>query len=307
MAGGPARLQARVPFAGGRPKPGACAGARAGGTDLAGLGRSPCGRSGALLPRRALSGAEGGARYGRYSTLVCIHSEDSGEQETLLRRARSLARFDTFWKTGSVVVERFIPGSDGGTPAAFTVDACVQQDGTVSVECLGRMLIQDRKRYDGAVIGKGAVDPQLAVQLRDVAAIFGRALAQRGFTGLFDLDLVVDGDGHAWVCEMNVRRASPSHLQSIAHRAFGSSWATRGAVFGRDYVYVQGSLKLSYKDIKVMAAEFRSRSPALLGLLITQAVGPSCGAHPFGYAIVADDALTCAQEADRFERFVYAF
>lgn len=244
---------------------------------------------------------------GGYSTLVATRSEQPQEQATVLRRVRALARFDTFWEVGSVVVERFVSGGDGAVPTAFTVDACVSEDGTVSVDCLGRMLIEAGKRYDGAVVGKDAVESGLAVQLREVAAIFGRALAERGFTGLFDLDLVVDEDGIAWVCEMNVRRASPSHLLAIARRAFGHSWATSGAALGRDYVKLQGSLNLVYDDLRGMVKDFRRRNPSTLDLLITQA---SCSLQRrspgFGYAILAEDAQTCALEADRFERFVYS-
>jgi hypothetical protein len=244
---------------------------------------------------------------GGYSTLLATPSEQAAEQAAALRRIRALARFDNFWRVGSVVVERFIAGPDGTTPTSYTVDARVGADGSVSVECLGRMLIKAGRRYDGAVIGRASVEPELATQLRKVTDVFGRALADRGFTGLFDLDFVVDAGGHAWVCEMNVRRASPSHLVAIAHRAFGPSWATDGAVFGRDYVYLQGSLKLTYDDLRSIAEEFRHQSPDTVDLLITQASRSLKRRSPyFGYALLGADARICGEEAARFENFVYS-
>ncbi|MBK8078544.1 MAG: hypothetical protein IPK24_24120 [Kineosporiaceae bacterium] len=244
---------------------------------------------------------------GGYSTLIAVPSVRPEEQMASLRRLRALARFDTFWQVGSVVVERYISGPDGATPAAYTVDACVNRDGSVSIECFGRMLIHSGKRYEGAVMGRGAVNPALAAQLHEVARIFGRALSKRGFTGLFDIDFVVDAEGLPWVCEMNVRRASPSHLLAIALRAFGPSWLTKGAVFGRDYLYLRGSMKMSYEDLRTLAQEYSSQNPAILALLITQASYSLLRRSPhFGYAILAADAHVCEEEAGRFERFVYS-
>jgi len=240
---------------------------------------------------------------GGYSTMIATPFE----QPAALRRIRALARFDNFWRVGSVVVERFVAGPDGATPTAYTVDASVGADGSVLVECLGRMLIKAGKRYDGAVIGKGAVEPELATQLRQVTDVFGRALAERGFTGLFDVDFVVDAEGRAWVCEMNVRRASPSHLVAIAHQAFGLSWATDGAVFGRDYLYLRGSLQLTYDDLRRIADDFRHQSPNTVDLLITQASRSLKRRSPyFGYALLGADSWICAEEAARFEKFVYS-
>lgn len=243
---------------------------------------------------------------GGYSTLLAADSGQSRERATALRRGRAQARFDTFWKVGSVVVERFVSGGGGAIPSAFTVDACVGKDRAVTVLCSGRMLIRAGKRYEGVVIGKNAVEFQLRAQLRDVAIVFGHALADRGFTGLFDLDFVVDEDGLAWVCEMNVRRASPSHVLAIARRAFGPKWETVGSVLGRDYVKLQGSLDLGYDDLRAMVQAFRRRSPSTVDLLITQASLSLRRRSPcFGYALLAEDAATCMREAARFERFVY--
>jgi hypothetical protein len=169
------------------------------------------------------------------------------------------------------------------------------------------MLVKAGRRYDGAVIGKSSVEPELATRLREVADVFGRALADRGFTGLFDVDFVVDAEGRAWVCEMNVRRASPSHLVAIARQAFGPSWATDGAVFGRDNVYLQGSLQLTYDDLRTIAEDFRHQSPDTVDLLITQASRSLKRRSPhFGYALLGADSWICGEEAARFENFVYS-
>jgi hypothetical protein len=243
---------------------------------------------------------------GGYSTLLLPYSTSTAERSRVLRRGRSLARFDTFWATGPVVVERFIGGADGAVPDAYTVDADVSRDGRVEVLCVGRMLIDAGKRYGGVTIGNGAVDQLLCVQLTEVARVFGAALAERGFTGLFDLDFVVDQHGLAWVCEMNVRRASPGHVIAIARRTFGSTWATSGAVLGRDYVKLQGSQALTYEGLSELVQAFRRRSPATHQLIVTQASSSLRRKSPsFGYALAARDVATCELEAARFERYVY--
>lgn len=240
-----------------------------------------------------------------YSTYVLEWSASRAEQGRTLRRWESLARFDAFWQTGPVVVERFIGGVAEQPPTTVTVGVRVANAHNISVEYVATMLVLEKVRYSGAVLGHGAVSPTVAADVGAVARRFGAALAERGFTGLFDLDVVVDSEGLIWVCEMNVRRASPSHLQAIAERAHGASWATEGAVLGRDALHVRGTLHLTYSELRSIVAEFGRRSPSSTRVLVTHASTSLKRRSPsFGYALLAQDAATCASESRRFEEFV---
>lgn len=241
-----------------------------------------------------------------YSTYVLEWSASLGEQRRTLQRRESLARFDAFWHTGPVVVERFIGGVADQSPTTVTVCVRVANAHNISIEYVATMLVRDQVRYSGAVLGHGAVPPTVAADVGAVARRFGTALAQRGFTGLFDLDVVVDTEGLLWVCEMNVRRASPSHLRAIAERAHGASWATEGAVLGRDYLHVRGTLHLTYPELRSILAEFGRRSPSSTRVVITHASSSLKRRSPwFGYALLAEDAATCASESRRFEDFFH--
>lgn len=153
-----------------------------------------------------------------------------GRPEYVRKDLELRARLDGAWRSPLLVVERLIERVEGEGPLAATTDWLVRDDSTAAHLGTGVMTIRHRTLYAGVCAGAGALGRELRDECERVGARAASALADEGFTGWFDADMVVDGAGKAFVTEINLRRTCPAHAFEFAAARLGADWMGAGCV-----------------------------------------------------------------------------
>jgi hypothetical protein len=115
----------------------------------------------------------------------------------------------------SVLIEEYIPAA--GPFRDLTVDALIAQDGSVHPVGVGVMNIQGTS-YVGVTVGPSCVPERYAEPAIRLASAVGRRLADAGYRGWFDIDLVTAQDGKLCPTEINCRLTGPAVAFCIAAR-----------------------------------------------------------------------------------------
>ena len=130
---------------------------------------------------------------------------------------RALARR---W-AGDVLLEEYVEGP--GPYRNPTFDAVIDSDGEVHPVGVGLMDV-DETSYRGVTVGPGVLPEPLTGTTVGFGVAVGRALAQEGYRGWYDVDFVTDRSGRLAPVEINLRLTGPAvafHLQAAFDRLRG--------------------------------------------------------------------------------------
>lgn len=130
---------------------------------------------------------------------------------------RALARR---W-AGGVLLEEYVEGS--GPYRNPTFDAVIDSDGEVHPVGAGLMDV-DETSYRGVTVGLGVLPDPLTDTAVGFGVAVGRALAEDGYRGWYDVDFVTDRSGRLAPVEINLRLTGPAvafHLQAALDRLRG--------------------------------------------------------------------------------------
>jgi hypothetical protein len=90
-----------------------------------------------------------------------------------------------------------------------TFDAVIAQDGSVHPVGMAVMYVEGTK-YRGATVGPGLVPAELADRATRFGIDVGRALAEQGYRGWFDIDFIAAQSGQLAPAETNLRLTGPA-------------------------------------------------------------------------------------------------
>lgn len=116
---------------------------------------------------------------------------------------------------GDVLVEPYVQPS--GRMPDVTFDAVIVGDGSVHPVGVAVMRVQEAG-YLGATVGPGVLPAALADRLTRFGTDVGTRLAQHGYRGWFDIDLVRGASGQLAPVEANLRLTGPAVAFMIAAR-----------------------------------------------------------------------------------------
>ncbi|GAA2069794.1 GNAT family N-acetyltransferase [Actinomadura alba] len=131
---------------------------------------------------------------------------------------RALARR---WSSGGVLLEEYVEGS--GPYRDPTFDAVIDSDGEVHPVGVGLMDV-DETSYSGVTVGLGVLPDSLTDTAVGFGVAVGRALAEDGYRGWYDVDFVTERSGRLAPTEINLRLTGPAvafHLQAALDRLRG--------------------------------------------------------------------------------------
>ncbi len=159
------------------------------------------------------------------------------------------------WQSGPVVLEEYIDlhfqASDNPDhfPLIPTIDALITATGEVQFQFTGNMIMENLTHYHGVALGQGVLPAELEARLQEIISIFGTALAENGYRGWFDVDLICDAQQNLYCNEINARRTSPIHAWEIFTRLKAIHPAIQ-TVLAKDSWEVDDSAGLSYAEVK---------------------------------------------------------
>ncbi|MEU6038499.1 GNAT family N-acetyltransferase [Actinomadura sp. NPDC047616] len=140
------------------------------------------------------------------------------------RGTRRLARR---WARGGVLVEEYVEGA--GPYRDPTFDAVIDESGTVHPVGVGLMDV-DGTSYQGVTVGPGTLPAALAETATAFGTAVGKALAEDGYSGWYDVDFVTDRAGRLASTEINLRFTGPAvafNIQAALDRVRGGSHLVR--------------------------------------------------------------------------------
>jgi GNAT superfamily N-acetyltransferase len=174
-------------------------------------------------PRTLARELAGGARvvlkseYGVGGSGTLIVSPDAEGLRALARR----------WARDGVLLEEYVEGS--GPYRNPTFDAVIDAGGEVHPVGVGLMDV-DGTSYRGVTVGPGVLPDPLTETAMAFGAAVGRALAENGYRGWYDVDFVTDRSARLAPTEINLRLTGPAvafHIQAALDRLRGGGHVVR--------------------------------------------------------------------------------
>lgn len=170
------------------------------------LWRARCGHA---LVCKTLQGAGGSG----VTILSPAHIRAAGGNLRALAQLR--ASLSTTGSSTSLILEEYI--DPAGNYHDITVDAIIDNEANVHIVGAGLMHVSGTA-YQGVTVGPGSVPPRLAATAIAFTRDVGRALADVGHRGWFDIDFVVSRKGELCPTETNCRLTGPAVAFMIAAR-----------------------------------------------------------------------------------------
>lgn len=129
-----------------------------------------------------------------------------------------------FLRGGDAVVEEYIDsGKERLSPSVeFKVT-----DEHVEYLYSCRQSLSSNGTFLGVDIGPGTIGKSIKDKMVKTGMVFGNALHQLGYRGIFDIDFIVGKDQRVYAVESNLRRTGATHVHEIGKRLFGSSYESR--------------------------------------------------------------------------------
>lgn len=166
-----------------------------------------------------------------------------------------LSSDDIFWAFSPIIVEEFIEDAD---KSSFTVDGWISTTGQVLLKGAGKMLIRNAKNYTGVVMGIDVLSNEVEKALLQIGHKVGSYIADLGYRGWFDVDVIVGKDNRIYGTEINARRTGPTHVIDIAEHIFGSEWAQKATFISCERIYLNRRYN-SYSQIRDFFRSFHDK------------------------------------------------
>jgi len=157
---------------------------------------------------------------------------------------------DKFWQTTPLVVEEFIEQNEkilGGSPS---VEFFISQEKTVQpTYACEQLLEKDRKTFKGCFIYPQLNQHPLIKIALKAGIFYGEALANLGYRGFFDMDLVIAKNGQVYAVETNLRRTGGTHVHETAQNLLGKNYLRSFFVLSED-INLPKNKKFTYPNLK---------------------------------------------------------
>lgn len=122
---------------------------------------------------------------------------------------------------GPFVLQKLI--GDPATNRSPSADFWVDGDGAATMVGFAEQRLDEHVRYVGSRSPSSHAGPERAFA-HEAGMAIARTLGTEGYRGLFNIDLVVSGDGEIAVVEVNLRQSAPLDQSVTMARRYGPNW-----------------------------------------------------------------------------------
>jgi len=151
--------------------------------------------------------------------------------KTAFMRAMKRLLTDTMWDEPVIIVEKSIPANKKAESISPSLELYINPKGEVSGSyACDQILASDKRTYRGIYIyPKLMTDPSIKKTF-EAGIKFGKKLAEYGYRGIFDIDLIRSYRNEIYAVEANLRRNGGTHLHelclSLLGKRYGSTYHT---------------------------------------------------------------------------------
>ena len=170
---------------------------------------------------------------------ACVVKADTGESGigtvvieayTDLERPKVFERLkqDPYFANEPIVVERFVPSRDQVSPS-LEVRVPRLGQGKPEITYLSGQLFLNFGDFCGIQVDKSLYQASWYPQLAASGLLFAERLQEMGYVGHFDMDCVVQNDGHLYLLEINARRTGGTHVHEFARHFYGDDYIDKAS------------------------------------------------------------------------------
>lgn len=122
---------------------------------------------------------------------------------------------DLVWESTPLIVEAFVEPALDLETAFPSAEVYVGADGPYLIYlCL--QLISPVGEFKGVLLGNLGLDDEISDKIGSAALKLGERYFREGYRGYFDIDFVIDKNGHIFALETNMRRTGGTHVYDMA-------------------------------------------------------------------------------------------
>jgi len=159
--------------------------------------------------------------------IVLNRYQEFSESKSAFLEQIKLKLTESIWTEPAVVVEELIEPDVKNLGGSPNVEFMIKADGQVEFSYPCEQILEDGKKFIGVYIHPELLNKPQMLSAREAGEQFGRALADYGYRGCFDIDMVIDKSGQAYAVEANLRRTGGTHAHEAAVALLGDDyWKT---------------------------------------------------------------------------------
>jgi len=142
---------------------------------------------------------------------------------------------ETIWLNGSCIVEELVDIDESMGSCSPSAELFVT-DSEVKITYICSQIVVNGE-FQGTVVGKGAIPPDIAKQIKEPALILGEHFQSLGYRGIFDIDYVISKTGEIFAVETNARRTGGTHVYDLAKKLFGADFENHSFISNDHFEY----------------------------------------------------------------------
>lgn len=164
------------------------------------------------------SGVQGiGIELIDHKTLSTNKKEFTAQVKDLLK--------DSMWNEPIIIIEKAIPANERGVSISPSVEIYINPKGKVSESYVSdQILAEDKRTFRGIYIYPELMTDSSIKKTFYSGIKFGKQLAQYGYRGVFDMDLMRSKNNEIYVVEANLRRTGGTHLHELCLALLGKRY-----------------------------------------------------------------------------------
>jgi len=155
---------------------------------------------------------------------------------------------DKMWSEPMIIIEKAISPNEKAASISPSVEIYIDPKGNVSPSYVSdQILALDKRTFRGIYIYPELMTDQSIVKTFAAGIKFGKKLAEYGYRGVFDIDLIRSTNNQIYAVEANLRRTGGTHLHEL-------SLALLGGDYGKNYhtliedVFLHKNHNLTYDE-----------------------------------------------------------
>ncbi len=199
--------------------------------------------------------------------LILYYSNLPDTKRAFVREMQDELR-DKMWDEPSIIVEELIDidkNNMGGSPS---IEFFIDQSGRVHPTYAGeQVMADDRKTFRGIYINPEIIKNKHIKTAFKAGHLFGKELADLGYRGVFDVDLVVSKDNKLYAVESNLRRTGGTHVHEAAVELLGADYTSKYHVLIDD-ILLHDEARINYKKAMALLSDIYYKPEYKSGVLI---------------------------------------
>jgi hypothetical protein len=158
------------------------------------------------------------------------------------------------WDEPIIIVEKAIVANEKAKSISPSLEIYIDPKGKVSGSyACDQILASDKRTYRGIYIYPELITDPSIIKAFNAGVHFGKKLAEYGYRGIFDIDLIRSKHNEIYAVEANLRRNGGTHLHELCLALLGDQYGTHYYTLIEDVV-LKKNHRLTYEKCQSLFA-----------------------------------------------------